>query len=250
MQVRIDFGDEILGTRVISETPSGALEEKIVNPEDLQSLFQNTTVDSDWLPRVRVLRYMKLEDGDQVVLVLVPPMVRRVMVDTNRYPEFRNGLNLPMPYTILGFRLRNGRLHRSVCGCTKFDPIKSESNFSVTGVSVTSELARQRENPANIGATRIYQFPYGNVYSHDHKICWGNLELPTIRNIADVERLVEMFFSASINGDLFYPPQRERRFDDFLRDMDGKTELADDDYAITDLTLNTLLNKLKSNSGY
>lgn len=49
---------------------------------------------------------------------------------------------------------------------------------------------------------RLYRYPYGNVYS-DAKICWGGNVLPDVQSLKDFEHLVELFFSAPTNDDLY-----------------------------------------------
>lgn len=257
MKVIFNFDDEVLGPQISietaevqSESETGVKDLKYVNAEDLQNLFQNTTLDSGWLPRVRVLKYLKVSGGDQVIFVIIPPHIRKTFVNTG-YDEFEGGIDLPIPYTILGFRCRNGKLINSVCGCTKYDPIHTNSNFCSNNIPVTCEMARMREGRGlPPGSTRIYQFPYGNVFSGDHRICWGNLELPDIRGLEDIEVLTEMFFTAAVNGDLFQTPVNGLGFIDFLRHMKDKPMLQDEDFAPTNLTLDTLVASLSRNSRY
>ena len=73
-KVIFDFGDEVLGpqitienARVEENNANGSQSVKYVNAEDLQSIFQNTTMDTGYLPRVRVLKYLKVSGGDEIV---------------------------------------------------------------------------------------------------------------------------------------------------------------------------------------
>lgn len=49
----------------------------------------------------------------------------------------------------------------------------------------------------------LYHYPFGNVY-HDGKICWGNIKLPNIMKLKEVECLIEAFFMSDTNDDLFH----------------------------------------------
>lgn len=70
---------------------------------------------------------------------------------------------------------------------------------------------------------QLYRFPFGNVYD-DGKICWGNMSLPSVKRLEEIEQLVGMFFSSETNDDLFrgkdFPTQRTfieelKKYDDF-----------------------------------
>ena len=49
-------------------------------------------------------------------------------------------------------------------------------------------------------ATALAPFPYGNVYTSGHRICWGTVEHATVNTI---EALLQSFFQSGFNNDLF-----------------------------------------------
>lgn len=49
---------------------------------------------------------------------------------------------------------------------------------------------------------QLYHYPYGNVHM-DGKICWGNIRIPSITTLADVDILVSLFLASATNDDLF-----------------------------------------------
>ena len=54
--------------------------------------------------------------------------------------------------------------------------------------------------------SKLYHYPYGNVY-RDGRICWGSNSLPQISSLADFERVINLFFGAKTNNDLYEPPK-------------------------------------------
>ena len=248
MKLVIDFSDEVMGATVVSETSSGAIEEKPVSMEDVEALFaSNVSSDTGYLPsnpKVQIIRHMKVE-GETVVCVVVPPHVRDIPVDNRRFPDLQT-LKLPIPHFMMWIRYNtNGSIIDTRAGCTEFFPVISDNETSFTGdTSVTCAMARRRENPRTTDDVRIYQFPYGNIFSHDHNICWGNCQLPQITDITrDVIKVIDLFFSAAVNGDLFASPNG-MDFQEFLLYMADKTELSHEDYAATDLRVRHLRERI------
>lgn len=73
-----------------------------------------------------------------------------------------------------------------------------------SGKMVTSRVyaVKERYRAVNDG-TELYMFPYGNVYQTG-RICWGgNHDVFDVRSITDVELVIERFFSAVMNNDLY-----------------------------------------------
>lgn len=248
MELIIKFKDEVLGptVTVVSETSSGAIEEKPVDWDSVRMLFENdVTCDTGWLPatpKLQIARHMKV-DGDTIVCVAIPAHVREIPIDHNRFPEFTT-LTLPIPDSQMWIRYdSSGSIVDTRFGCTKYPIVMDAGNSFTSDNSLTSALERRRENPRSIDEMRIYQFPYGNVFSRDHNICWGNCQLPRIETIDDISNVIELFFSAAVNGDLFASPNG-MSFSDFLTYMSGKTELAPEDFAPTDLRVRTLRERI------
>lgn len=51
-------------------------------------------------------------------------------------------------------------------------------------------------------ASRLCYYPFGNVYDNG-KICWGNTVFPKMTSIKDAEKLIQAFFDAETNNDLY-----------------------------------------------
>lgn len=63
----------------------------------------------------------------------------------------------------------------------------------------------------------VRPYPFGNVYN-DMRICWGGNALPRLSYLKDFDKLVELFFSAGTNNDLYQRPRiiidgKERHLD-------------------------------------
>lgn len=51
----------------------------------------------------------------------------------------------------------------------------------------------------------LYHYPFGNVYE-EGRICWGGNVLPKVNCLKQFDLLVELFFSATTNNDLYSGP--------------------------------------------
>ena len=71
--------------------------------------------------------------------------------------------------------------------------------MSVSRVYAVKECYRQVT-----ADTELFMFPYGNVYQTG-KICWGgNYDVFDVDSVTDVELVIERFFSAIMNNDLYH----------------------------------------------
>ena len=70
-------------------------------------------------------------------------------------------------------------------------------------VSASFCFALKRDESGMIGpASRLCYYPFGNVYDNG-KICWGNTVFPKMTSIKDAEKLIQSFFDAETNNDLY-----------------------------------------------
>ncbi len=74
--------------------------------------------------------------------------------------------------------------------------------FEAEKANVTKSSLYAFHGQAAQGAA-LYHYPFGNVY-HNGRICWGNIKLPRIMKLKEVECLIEAFFSSDTNDDLFH----------------------------------------------
>ena len=86
---------------------------------------------------------------------------------------------VPFPHCIFAFYVKNNTISNTRLYCRP-QPLESDSDF-------------------------LYNFPFGNVYHNDGRICWGSVSLPEIRTPMNLIGVVNMFFTSGFNGDLFDP---------------------------------------------
>ena len=84
------------------------------------------------------------------------------------------------PDLVFLFQVREGKLSTSFC------------------------FALKQDASGMIGpASRLCYYPFGNVYD-DGKICRGNTLFPKVATIKDTEKLIQAFFDAETNNDLYH----------------------------------------------
>lgn len=77
--------------------------------------------------------------------------------------------------------------------------------FQVRGGKVSASFcfALKSMDQEEIGPmSRLCHYPFGNVYDNG-KICWGNTLLPNLDSMKDTESLIQAFFDAETNNDLY-----------------------------------------------
>ena len=200
-----------------TDTESGVVTKEITL-EDLQSIFEKSTIETPLLPLSTI--YYNRKSGDSwSIACMVPPQIRNINV-ANRYEDNNFTVKAPIPYTIFGFRIENRRVTNSYCCCTKFNPValgdRGICNSSLLG---ESERARTQDGMR----TPTFIFPYGNTWE-DFRICWGNIQLPEVNSPSDISNLINMFFNGSANGDLFRI-NKDIDFVNYMREVDGRAEV-------------------------
>lgn len=53
--------------------------------------------------------------------------------------------------------------------------------------------------------SKLFNYPFGNVHN-DGKICWGNIQLPEINSLFDLQEIVKLFIQSPTNLDLYHNP--------------------------------------------
>lgn len=49
--------------------------------------------------------------------------------------------------------------------------------------------------------SRLYNYPFGNVNTSDHRVCWGRNQLPVIDSLHQLDMVCSLFFDSSTNND-------------------------------------------------
>ena len=127
-------------------------------------------------------------------LVFVPGDVR---------PTIFLGKPLLVPFPNLGFyfEINNGSLSKSCVYSLK------EGFYEITDES------------------KLYHFPYGNVYTSDGHICWGGNRIPSIKEPLQLEKVIRLFFDAPMNTDLYSQGISNKKkvpLEEFLTEMVDK----------------------------
>lgn len=194
---------------------------KYLEMEDVRDIFMsNLHLDTGLLPKG--CQYYLRQDGKTLVILEQEPRIRRIL--------FRNHgtireFDVPTPNTIFGLLFEGGTLRSSICAVSKF-PITSMN-------------------------TEVFRFPLGNVYQ-DSRICWGNAQIASIRNIAEASEIPSIFFEAPFNGDLSSDANSfSGHLDAFLSDLHGKEHFPFGTLVECQVkTLNDMINRLKRDAGF
>lgn len=144
---------------------------KYLELDDLRDIFvQNISLETGILPKG--CQYYLRQDGKTIVILELAPASRRILYRSGgRITDF----DIPCPNTVFGLLFEGGTLRNSYCAVSK---------LPITGTN-----------------SELFRFPFGNVYG-DARICWGNAQIPAIRNTAEASGIPVEFFEAPFNGDL------------------------------------------------
>ncbi len=74
------------------------------------------------------------------------------------------------------------------------------------GRHIDSRVFAVKECRAQVNeSTRLYNFPYGNVYHNTGKICWGSTDIThrSYKEVGEAGRILPTFFQAVMNDDLY-----------------------------------------------
>lgn len=117
---------------------------------------------------------IKWSDAKNYSLVILVPGDRR-------YASFCNEkCYLPYPNLVFKFRVKNGKVQggSAVMACN--------DDYHHFGPK-----------------TELFNYPYGNVSAGSGSICWGGNALPKVKEPYELTALMELFFSANTNLDLW-----------------------------------------------
>ena len=136
------------------------------------------------------------DKGNYITTVYVPKDVRPTIFMKKGSP-----LMIPYPNMVFYFTLKNGHLSASGCYAVKEDRL-----------SLTDE-------------SKLYRYPFGNVYTGDGRICWGGNFVGDVKEPIQLERLISLFFDAATNSDLYQPGiscKKNISLEDLYLEVSGK----------------------------
>ena len=235
----------------IKITPAGIFVEELderggksfkeITLDDIQSVFEKTSIETPMLPTSCI--YYNRSSGGNIWggIFLIPPQKKAIHY-TGRGSDAVFNIVAPIPYTMFGFVVRDGVIIHSYCTCVKYNPLENGDKH-VTETSLLSEVERQ--NYGSGMSTPTFLFPYGNTWE-DFRICWGNINLPTVDSPADIPNIIDKFFEGACNGDLFYT-NSPLSFTDYMRNADGKETINNDDLFANNKTVQDFVNVIRRN---
>lgn len=101
------------------------------------------------------------------------------------YPAKRRGIKyyndtyfVPYPNVLYIYEVRKGYVQTRRC-------------FAVKDKKITPE-------------TKLYRFPFGNVNGDSGNMCYGYIRLPKLKNMSEIDKVVDLFLSGAVNDDLWH----------------------------------------------
>lgn len=175
-------------------------------------ITKNTVYDTGLLPPG--VRMYKRGSKTELLLLETPPSIKEVEYN-DRYGEFNGAYKIPTPWTLWFFSLR-----REDNGVRRWH---GGAVYAMKGPVLNLE-------------TQLYMFPFSNTNGW---ICWGDIQLPSWRNLIGVGSLPTIFYNGEFNRDLdgshFRPFMSEKEedlevhyTDELFFEIDGKDEFPVD----------------------
>lgn len=164
---------------------SGEKSIKYISPDDLRNIFvDNTVFDFGFLPLIGkdyigLRRYIK-EGSREIFFIESSPCKTNVLHEDLSNPVE----NVPWPRLLMVFITDRGASGKLSIATTKLYVLKT---------------------PCLVGETKLYRFPFANVYEGDNKICWGDLteRLRNVETSAQMGGMVNDFIHSTMNNDLY-----------------------------------------------
>ena len=162
---------------VTTENAEGKGTQRVISPQQLIDILLNATDEEKILPRIGRIPdgfydgHSDSRRGVHEAIMYVPAGVRPLLFGSSAAH-----LIIPFPALVFYFRTKMGK------------------------VTISRVFAAKDEKLTD--NTKLYHYPFGNVYD-DGKICWGGNVLPDIKRLSDFEKVVELFLGAGTNNDLY-----------------------------------------------
>lgn len=166
--------------RVHYETNKGDCIEKTVSFDSYLQILSASAIRKETLARIGRLEQLPryYYDGsisatqkDSFDVILKIPAAQRVLIYGGRH------WHIPMPALLFFFSVREGSIKRQECYALATDTTDSD--------------------------TALYLYPFGNV-STQSRICFGNITLPKLNGLSDIDMVVDAFLSSETNNDYYY----------------------------------------------
>lgn len=77
----------------------------------------------------------------------------------------------------------------------------------------------------------LYNYPFGNVSTYAHEVCWGSNQLPQIETLQTLDVVISLFYDSATNNDLYSMEQstvwKENNLRGVLDRLNGKKEFPE-----------------------
>lgn len=162
---------------VTTEDAEGKGTRRVIAPQQFIDILLNTMDEEKNLPRIGRIPegfydgHSDARRGVYEAIIYVPAGIRPLL-----FSGYEEHLIIPFPSLVFYFRTKMGKITVSKVFATK-DKILTDN-------------------------TVLYGYPFGNVHD-DGRICWGGNVLPNIKQLADFEKVIELFLGAGTNNDLY-----------------------------------------------
>ena len=201
---------------------SGRIQKKCITFESFLEILNESIVEDDNSIHIGKLPQgfydaciSKKYDNTFTCTIVVPSGVYPVQYEKDVYM-------LPFPAAVFFFNVLKGSITKSTCYMLK------------------------DEVPTN--ASQLYHYCYSNVYN-DGGICWGSNKLPEVKTLYELEAVVNLFYSAPSNNDLFAPDKMLQNCNQYSGNirglymaLNGKKEFPMECLKEIPLTLGQLMN--------
>lgn len=197
LSIKINGGSD--EASVVLTDKNGVKKHKIVVIDDLISqLTSSFKLSTGILPKNT--RFFSGSLSNYIIGIEEPSRVRRFACKHGDI--MTTDIRVPFPTCLFAFSINGGRLNGSKV-------------FATSGSSILKDT-----DP-------LFCFPFGNVYE-DGRICWGSNRIPPANTPLAVTGIINLFYDAPFNGDLFdiagvrYPNSDVYNFHTLIGYMNGK----------------------------
>ena len=178
--IQLTSGDHLVAIAI--EEDDGSKTEKKITLENLNSIFK-TESKNEYYCRNRLFDHM--ENVGNIEGLIYGMKEDTFMQGIFFVPAAKRYMNvageetlMPYPSLLFTFLVKAGYMRESMCYAmmeNEIDKIRPDS--------------------------KLYAFPFGNVNTESHRICWGNNTLGTLFEYEDLRRVIATFFYSESNMD-------------------------------------------------
>ena len=231
MDATIHLRDDYHLIKIIINEDDGSRVEKEITRKTFGDIFKQESSNEYFcrnemfktftdIEHIEGLIYGKKQQKEMMALFFVPTSKKYVNVAGEE-------TMIPYPSLLFKFMTKAGVLTNSLCYAVK------EKNMS-------------KLKPE----TRLYNFPFGNVDTYNHHICWGTNKMTALYNYEDLRKAITTFFYSESNKDYVIAGKsfhkRYGSYEDFLKNLKDREQFPANALILCDenLTLKNVFEKM------